>query len=194
MKHNPRLLVDLAAAMECHPDVVVAVVSEGFNADWIRAEACARGLNNLKSLPLQAWERMPEVLSAASVLVALLDGGAGEFSVPSKVLSYMCAGRPLLLSVPPRNLAARIVAVNGAGLVAPAGDPASLISSAQRLYENARLRVTCGANAEAWARKSFDIERIAARFCAVFETAGISVSLCLEPSVQKIADKEQHAN
>jgi glycosyltransferase involved in cell wall biosynthesis len=169
MKHNPRLLVDLAEAMQGYPDAMVAVVSEGFNADWLGTEASARGLGNLKTIPLQAWERMPEVLSAGSVLLALLDAEAGAFSVPSKVLSCMCVGRPLLVSVPSHNLAAHIVSDSGAGLVTPAGDSAALISAAQRLYGDPVLRTRCGANAVAWARNTFDIRRIAARFDAVFE-------------------------
>ncbi len=175
MKHNPRLLVDLAEAMGGYPEVVVAVVSEGVYADWIRAEASAQGLRNLKSLPLQAYERMPEVLSAASVLVALLDSDAGAFSVPSKVLSYLCAARPLLLSVPAQNLAARIVSDNNAGLVASADKPAAMIAAAWRFYRDAGLRAQCGANAVAWARTNFAIEPIAARFNQAFESAGLRV-------------------
>jgi glycosyltransferase involved in cell wall biosynthesis len=184
MKHNPRLLVNLAEAMRDRPDVVVAVVSQGDNADWIRAEARARQLRNLRSFPLQPYARLPEVLSAASVLVALLDADAGAFSVPSKVLSYLCAGRPLLLSLPPNNLAARIVADNYAGLVSPADKPAALISAAWRLYRDSDLRAQCGANAVEWARTSFDIERIAARFGEVFDSARLADTPAREYSIQ----------
>jgi glycosyltransferase involved in cell wall biosynthesis len=194
LKHSPRLLVDLAEAMRFHDDVAVAVVSEGADAEWIRAEASARRLGNLKSLPLQPYEKMPQVLAAASVLVALLDGEAGIFSVPSKVLSYLCAGRPLLLSVPLDNLAARIVAGNSAGLLALPNDSASLAAGARRLYRDRALRETCGANAEAWARSTFDIERIAVRFYQVFEAAGATESVNQEFAVHTFSDKEQHAH
>ena len=88
---------------------------------------------NIHSLPSQPYELMPEVLSAGSVLVALLDEAAGEFSVPSKVLSCLCVGRPVLLSVPARNAAARIVRENYAGLVTAPGDSAAFVCAAIRL-------------------------------------------------------------
>ena len=185
MKHNPGLLVDLAESMRPFPDVSVVVVSEGVNAEWIRSEIARRGISNLSLFPLQPWERLPEVLSTASVLTALLGEESGEFSVPSKVLSYLCVGRPLLLSVPAQNLAARIVAgkMNGrpAGVVASPEDSAAFIAAARKLYEDAASREQFVRNAQAYADETFDIVRIAERFTAVFEAAGMP-SVAVPPS------------
>jgi len=167
MKHNPALLLDLGQAMRRHPDVAIVVVSEGCSADRLRDQAIARALTNIHTLPLQPYELMPEVLSTASVLVALLDHNAGEFSVPSKVLSYLCVGRPLLLSVPARNAAARIVMENGAGLVNEPDDTAAFVRAATRLYHEPELRDQCGASGLAFARSAFDIQSIADRFARV---------------------------
>ena len=60
-------------------------------------------------LPFQPYEVLPEVLASADVLLAILEPEAGVFSVPSKVLSYHCAGRPILAAIPAENLAARII-------------------------------------------------------------------------------------
>lgn len=185
MKHNPGLLVDLAESMRPHSDVSVVVVSEGVNAEWIRSEIARRGISNLTLLPLQPWSRLPEVLSTGSVLTALLGEESGEFSVPSKVLSYLCAGRPLLLSVPAQNLAARIVSggINGrpAGVVASPEDSADFIAAARSLYQDQTRREEFARNAEAYADETFDIVRIAERFSAVFEAAGIPAALMRPP-------------
>ncbi len=170
LKHDPRLLLDLAATMRNEPEVVVAVVSEGVNAEWLRREADAHGLRNLVFLPLQPWELMSEVLSTASVLTALLDEEAGTFSVPSKVLSYLCVGRPLLLSVAARNVAARIVWQNACGLVVPPGDSVSFAAAANRLRADGDLRERCSANAFAYARRTFDIQAIGQRFAGILDT------------------------
>ena len=187
MKHNPALLVDLAASMQSDPDVIVVVVSQGERAEWIRGEVQRRGITNLRLLPLQPWERMSEVLSSASVLTALLGEESGAFSVPSKVLSYLCAGRPLLLSVPAPNLAARIVSgqttgsgpISGRrlGLVAPPGDDAAFLAAARALHHDPARRQELAANALAYAESTFDIIRIAAQFTQVFEAAGIPPAL-----------------
>jgi colanic acid biosynthesis glycosyl transferase WcaI len=177
MKHNPKLLVDLAWSMRDKPDVAVVVISEGINAEWIRAQVAIRGIRNLKLLPLQPYERMGEVLSAGSVLTALLSADSGEFSVPSKVLSYLCVGRPLLLSVPARNLAARIVRGNSeadaSGLVTAPEDSAAFIAAAERLYRDELLRDRCGSNGLAYANGNFDIGRIVQRFNRVFDSIGV---------------------
>jgi glycosyltransferase involved in cell wall biosynthesis len=63
----------------------------------------------LTRLPFQPYDRLPEVLGTGDVLVVLLEQDAGAFSVPSKTLSYLCAGRPVLGLMPAENLAARLV-------------------------------------------------------------------------------------
>jgi glycosyltransferase involved in cell wall biosynthesis len=164
MKHDPRALLELAESTCHYPDVEVVVIAEGFGAEWLGQQASRRKLANLRILPLQPWEMMPEVLAAGSVLIALLDEAAGAFSVPSKVLSYLCAGRPILASVPPGNAAARIVRENSADLVVSPGDPPGFIAAAERLYRDPALRDRCAQNGLAFARSAFDIGLIANRF------------------------------
>jgi colanic acid biosynthesis glycosyl transferase WcaI len=122
-------------------------------------------------LPFQPFERYPDILGAADVLVALLEPTAGTFSVPSKVLSYLCAGRPLLAAVPSENLAARTVERAGAGLVVPPDDEEAFLLAAKRLRNEPRLRDTSGATARAYAEATFDTDQIAERFLQVIDGA-----------------------
>ena len=162
MKHNPALLLGLA---ERFPDAEVVVISQGAGSEWLR-DRQAR-VPNLRLLPFQPFEDLPDVLGAADVLVAVLEPDAGVFSVPSKVLTYLCAGRPLLLAVPPENLAARIVAEHEAGLVAPPTDATAFLTAADALVSDADLRARLGAHARSYAERHFSIEAIADRFEAV---------------------------
>lgn len=160
LKHNPSLLADLARRFEREPDVRVVVVSEGPGADYLRTQE----LPNLLVLPFQPFERMAEILDSADMLVALLEEEAGEFAVPSKVLTYLCAGRPLLLAVPSRNLARRIVVSAEAGLACDPEDRAGFLDSAESLLHDRALRERLGANARRYAERTFDIERITHQF------------------------------
>jgi glycosyltransferase involved in cell wall biosynthesis len=166
LKHDPSLLLDLARAQ---PGATVVVNSEGRGADWLRANGGAAP--NLRVLPFQPFARLGEVLASADVLVAVLEPDAGIFSVPSKVLTYLCAGRPLLLAVPPANLAARIVLREGAGLAADPADRAGFLAAAGRLAGDPATRAAMGAKALDYAAKTFDIAAIAARFDAILATA-----------------------
>jgi glycosyltransferase involved in cell wall biosynthesis len=109
LKHNPALLVQLARqVLDAGQPLQLVVVSEGPAERVLREEAARLGVP-LLLLPFQPYERLPEVLGSADVLVVLLEQDAGAFSVPSKTLSYLCAGRPILGLMPEENLAASLV-------------------------------------------------------------------------------------
>jgi colanic acid biosynthesis glycosyl transferase WcaI len=110
LKHNPALLVGLARQVidAGHP-VQLVVVNQGPAEQVLRDEAARQDVP-LLLLPFQPYERLSEVLGSGAVLVVLLEQDAGAFSVPSKTLSYLCAGRPILGLMPAENLAATLVA------------------------------------------------------------------------------------
>ena len=104
------------------------------------------------------------MLASADVLVAILEPDAGIFSVPSKVLSYLCAGRAVLAAMPVENLAARIIAREDAGRVADPADAESFVARARELLADGALRARLGANARAYAEDRFRIADIGDRF------------------------------
>jgi putative colanic acid biosynthesis glycosyltransferase WcaI len=164
LKHQPELLVDLARAFREDRAVAVVVVSEGLGADWLRTQAARERLENLVLIDYQPYELLADVFAAADVLVALLEPAAGAFSVPSKVLSYLCAGRPLLASLPAENLAARTLTRARAGVVAPSGDRSAFLSAAELLRAESTVRAEMGRAARRHAEAAFRIHDIASRF------------------------------
>lgn len=164
-KHNPELLVKVAGL----PDVEVRVHSEGRVANELKARA--EVLPNLSINPWVPFDELPAALAAADVFVAMIEADAGIFSVPSKVLTYLCAGRPILASIPPQNLAARILTSVGAGLVSAPGDDEAFVANARRLVESPELAIQMGAAARAYAAKTFDIQSIGDRFEALIDDA-----------------------
>ena len=168
LKHNPDLLLQLALS---RPDASVVVVSQGRGADWLLDRKAEMIVPNLRILGFQPFDRMGEVLSSADVLVAVLEPDADVFSVPSKVLTYLCAARPVLLAVPAGNLAARIVERNGCGIVVAPTDTDAFLDAASRLLRDADARDRMGTAARAYAERTFEIERITSRFERVLESA-----------------------
>jgi glycosyltransferase involved in cell wall biosynthesis len=118
-------------------------------------------------LPFEEFEVLPRVLGSADVLVSILEPEAGRFSVPSKVLTYMCASRPLLLGVPETNLAARTVVSAAAGLVASPTNPRAFVAAAETLLDNPEMRRRMGLNARRYAEENFQISRITRQFSAI---------------------------
>lgn len=164
MKHNPDLLLQLALHFRGNTDVRVVVISEGPGANWLQEKKIEHNLENLLLLPYQPFEQLPQVMAAADVLVALLEPDAGVFSVPSKVLTYLCAQRPLLLAVPLENLAAKIVADNEAGYVLLPGDADGFLERADQLMQDTDLRGRLARNARNYAEANFDIQKIGDQF------------------------------
>ena len=169
LKHRPELLYRLAEERVGDADVVV--ISEGMGEARLREMLRTHPLPNLHLLPFQPIDDYPDILGAADVLVALLEPTAGTFSVPSKVLSYLCAGRPILAAIPPENLAARTVERAGAGLVVPSTDEESFLVAAKHLRVDDPLRAAAGDAARRYAEATFDTGVITDRFQDVIERA-----------------------
>jgi glycosyltransferase involved in cell wall biosynthesis len=147
----------------------------------LEAAKAEHRLDSLRLLPLQPPTRFPEVLATGDVLVGLLEADAGTSSVPSKVQSYLCAGRPILLAAPSANLAARNVAREDAGIVVGPYDRAGFAAAANRLRDNPELRKRLGANGRAYAVRTFDIINITDSFEQILRMAVKRSSLKKHP-------------
>jgi colanic acid biosynthesis glycosyl transferase WcaI len=167
LKHNPNLLLQIALHFKEDPQVMVFVGSEGPGADWLSQRVKEFNLPNLIVKGYQPMEIFPQVLAAGDVLIAILEAEAGAYSVPSKVLSYLAAQKPLLLAVPQNNLAARVVQNSQAGYVVEPADINDMLEKAGRLFANKTLREKFAQNARRYAEENFDIERIADCFEAL---------------------------
>ena len=167
-KHNPAQLRDLALGVP--PDTVkVVVVSEGLGADWLCEHA--RHVTNLKVVPFQAHELVPQVLASADVLVALLEPQASTLSVPSKVLAYLCAGRPIVLSAPADNQASHMVQAAAAGTVVAPGDNEGLVTAVTHYLTCPHAAAATGRAGRQFAERTFNIDAITTRFDGVLRRA-----------------------
>jgi len=164
LKHNPSLLVAAAEAFRAEPRVAVVVVSEGKYAEDVRDAAKARGLANLTVLPFQDFRDYSAVLATGDVMLAMIEPDAAVYSVPSKVLSYLCAGKAIVLSANAANLAARILMRCGAGYVVAPEDATGFVAAIRRFLDDPEARHQAGVKARAYADENFDIGMIAARF------------------------------
>jgi colanic acid biosynthesis glycosyl transferase WcaI len=174
LKHDPALLLGLARAGAAI-GLKVVVVSEGAGAEWLELRRRESALDNLVLLPFQPMEVYSEVLGASDVLLAIIGREAAGFSVPSKILSYLAAGRPIVASIAADNDAAVTIRAADAGIVVEPGDEAAFYDAALRLASDAEERRRLGRNARRFAARSFAVEAKAAQFeetfAAVFRSA-----------------------
>jgi len=170
LKHNPSILSAAAKHFSKHKEVVFIVISEGLGATFLQKEKEKQQLDNLLLLPFQHFRDMSQVLGTADILLAILESDAGAYSVPSKVLAYLCAEKPIVLSMPTDNLSASIVQDNNAGYCIAPDNLEGFFAQIEKLVTDPVLRREMGRNGRAYAEKNFDTAYIESQFMEVFNT------------------------
>lgn len=159
LKHDPEHLLQAAIAIR-EIGGIVAVVSEGRGREALEAARRERGVTNLQLFDYVPYERLSDVLAAADLCLVLLEAAAGRFSVPSKTLSYLSAGKPIVAAMPPENLGARTIRSAGAGEVTAPGDYHRFATTVRELLTKVDDRQAAGRAGRLFAEKHFDLRRI----------------------------------
>jgi glycosyltransferase involved in cell wall biosynthesis len=169
LKHDPSILAELATGLrQTHPGARVVVVSEGKGRDWLEEHKAAGGADNLVLLDYQPYEDLPEMMASADLLVAILEPDASKFSVPSKVLTYLCASRAVLGVLPPDNSVAEILSSEEAGVVVDPSDRILVVKEAAALLDDHDRRHAMGRAGRRYAERTFSPETAADQFLGVF--------------------------
>jgi glycosyltransferase involved in cell wall biosynthesis len=169
LKHNPQVFLDLCRAVEGRAECVV--LSQGAGRNWLEKEKARLGLGNLHLYDYQPHGSFPAVLATGDVLMVILEPFAADLSVPSKVLAYLCAGRPVLAAISETNQAARLLVQSGAGTVVSPLDAAEFVATGLALMENSAKRHQQAKAARYYAEQNFDMGAVGQRFLDIFEIA-----------------------
>ena len=149
-------------------DLVWMLVGEGEERQLIENERQSRALANLKLLPLQPVELLQQVYSAADVLVLNQKASVKEAVIPSKLLTYMAAGRPVLAAVSEESEAARHIRASRCGFIVQPENPKALVEGVSLLRQNPSLRLELGANGRKYALEHFTKSRVLQDYDAFF--------------------------
>jgi len=126
------VIIEAARRMPLDSRVLFALVGDGMDRERLEGAARDAGLSNIRFLGRQPFELVPQFLNAAdALLVHLKRTPISDYLVPAKVLTYLAAGRPILVAMegPTADLVSRI----GAGIVVPPENPVALAAAADRL-------------------------------------------------------------
>jgi colanic acid biosynthesis glycosyl transferase WcaI len=131
-KQGLRSVIDAATLLHNDPDVQFLLVGDGNERSGLEALVRTRRLANVSFLPLQPEDAVSEMLAAADLLLLSQRPTVTDAVVPSKLLTYLAAGRPVLAAVAPGSTAARLVEASGGGIVVPPDDPAALAGAIEQ--------------------------------------------------------------
>jgi len=141
------LLVEVADRLRNEPGILLLCVGEGVLKQQMIAEAARRGLTNIRFEPFQDRSQVPAMHAASDVCVLTMRKECAHASMPSKLISYMAAGRPVICAALDVSDAARRVADARAGLVTPPDDPDALAQAILHLKHHPEEAARLSANA-----------------------------------------------
>jgi colanic acid biosynthesis glycosyl transferase WcaI len=167
-----RVAVDAAERLRARSGVLFLFVGEGQVKDELEAEARASRLPNVRFLPFQPRQDLCDVQASADVSLVTLAPGRGETSVPSKVIGYMAAGRPVVASVDLDCDTADAVRSSGCGVVVPPGDAEALASAVDGLLSDEDARRRMGRRARTAFEEQYGAEAALRRYADVLESLG----------------------
>src|SRR5690606_5377927 len=151
-------VVQAAIELRHHNDIRIVLIGSGSRLDWLLEQKAMHDLHNLILPGRFPVAMMPQIFAHASaLLVSLGNDPVLARTVPSKLQSYMAAGRPIVASMSGEG--ARLVEDAGAGFTSPSTDHKALARNILRLYElPASIREEMGASARKYFEREFEMQ------------------------------------
>jgi len=149
-------VLEAAKLLQDNERIIFPIIGEGNAKSGLLERAKALGLSNVRFLPTQPKEVLPDMLGAADVSLVTLNRHLGQLNVPSKTYAIMASARPVLASVPDDSEIARLVKEANCGILVPPENPHSLAKAIQSLKKQPELLKRLGANGRKYVCENFD--------------------------------------
>ncbi|MCV2423104.1 glycosyltransferase family 4 protein [Paucibacter sp. DJ2R-2] len=164
-------VLDAAEHLRDLPDIRVWLIGSGQRSKWLEEEVERRGLTNVRLPGRFESSQMPAIFAQASaLLVSLVNDSAMNLTIPSKLQSYLAAGRPIVAAL--NGEGARIVLEAGAGVSCAAGDGAALAVALRELQARTQaVRNAMGFAGRAYYQQHFAPQRLTQSLIAHLQLA-----------------------
>jgi colanic acid biosynthesis glycosyl transferase WcaI len=129
VKQGLDVIVDAAALNRADESLLFLCVGNGAECARIKRRAAELDLGNVRFLPLLGEKDFRGLMAASDICLVTQRHTVSEVAFPSKIVTYLAAGRPIVASVSPECEVARMMCESGAGKVAAADNPAALLDA-----------------------------------------------------------------
>jgi glycosyltransferase involved in cell wall biosynthesis len=162
-------IVTAAEKLKDEPNIKIVLVGSGSKISWIEQQVAERNISNLVLVGRYPASEMPFIFSkAAGLLVTLKSNEIFSFTIPSKIQSYLAAGRPIIAAL--NGEGANIIREAGAGLVSPSEDPDKLAEAIKQLYHLPNdAREEMGRSGRAYFLSHFEMDGQCRRLIQILE-------------------------
>lgn len=149
------LYIEVAERLSSDVNVKILLVGDGVSRSKIEREIADKELKNIQVIYPLEQKKVPYVQAAADVLLLSLSGKILNSAAPSKLISYMFSGRPIIASVYSQSVPAQIISEAHAGFILPSQNAQAISDLLRQLSANRFLIYELGKNAKRYAEGNF---------------------------------------
>lgn len=149
------VVIRCAELIKLYKNILFLLIGRGIKKNSLIKKTNDLQLNNVKFLPLQPKEVYPSILESSDVCLVTLNKSVKTPVVPSKLLSIMASGRPVVASMNLNGDTPKIIKNAKCGFCVEAGNSEQLSEAILKLYHNSEMRYEFGRNGREYAEKHF---------------------------------------
>ena len=139
-----------------HPELLFLMVGDGAMKPKLEQSARRRGLDNVRFLPILSTDIFRDMLAASDLCLVTQQKTVADIVFPSKVLTLLSAGRPVVASLSSGSEVARVLNDARAGVRAEAEDSSALLEAVSHLKAHPEQRASMGANGRSYAQDHWE--------------------------------------
>ena len=148
------------------PDVLFLLLGEGADRERVQQQARSKNLDNIRFIPQQPRERIPDYICASDAcLVLLRKSEVFETVIPTKMLEFMSCARPVILGV--EGQARDILEKAQAGVCCEPGNHDALCRAILLLKQNREMGEALGGNGRKYILQNLSRQKTAAAYLLV---------------------------
>lgn len=146
-------VIEAARLVADDSEICFVFVGDGAGRNGLVEKTCQLGLNNVRFIPYQPRERMPQVLATADISLVTLRKGTGLGALPSKVYQILSSGKPVIAIVDEESETWGLVQQAEAGLCVLPESPSELVEAILTLKRDQGFRECLGRNGRLWVER-----------------------------------------
>jgi colanic acid biosynthesis glycosyl transferase WcaI len=156
VKQGLDVVIDAAERTRAAADVTYVLVGDGAVRPLLEARVRAAKLSNVLIRPLLPRDQFMRLLTAADVCLVTQQRSVADVVFPSKILTLLAAGKPVVASVSAGSEVARVIAASRAGEVVQPEEPEALAVAVDQLRRDPSRRERMGLAGRAYARHHWE--------------------------------------
>lgn len=149
--------------------ILFLIAGDGVEKKRFVLKAKNLGLNNVLFLPMQFRDVYSLILHSSDICLSTLKEEVLSSPIPSKILSIMASGKPLIACMNLNSSASKMVEDAQCGFVLPAGDYNGLVDRILRLYNSPELCDNYGRNGRKYCLENFSMDICTNKYIQLFE-------------------------